>query len=156
MRGVLGPQATELSSRHHLAGAGVTLGRGGWSGDTWQKTCFGRSCLAVVSFFVDIRKLDDTALVDDALMRDFYDLNRRAELHGREHAPFWTFREFLGGFRSSDSGERQELFAAYDGDRMVGNAVLCFFLPANTEKACFHVNVDVPDRRRGIGRALVE
>ena len=25
----------------------------------------------------------------------------------------WTFEEFLGAVRSSDSGERQELFAAY-------------------------------------------
>jgi GNAT superfamily N-acetyltransferase len=100
--------------------------------------------------------LDETALLDDALMQDFYDLNRRAELHGREHAPFWEFREFLGAFRSTDSGERQQVFAAYDGDRMVGNAVLWSFLLDNTDKACFHVNVDVSDRRRGIGRALVE
>lgn len=100
--------------------------------------------------------LDDTALVNDALMRDFYDVNRRAELHGRAHAPFWEFREFLGAFRSNDSGERQELFAAYDGDRMVAHAVLWSFLLDNTDKAWFHINVDVPERRRGIGRALVE
>jgi GNAT superfamily N-acetyltransferase len=105
---------------------------------------------------VDIRALDDAALADDALMRDFYDLGRRAELFGRPDAPFWTFQEFLGAFRSADSGERQELFAAYDGDRMVGNAVLWSFLLDNTEKAWFHLDVDVPDRRRGIGRALVE
>ena len=65
-------------------------------------------------------------------------------------------QEFLGGFRSSDCGERQELFAAYDGDRMVGNAVLWSFLLDNTDKAWFDVDVDVPERRRGIGRALVE
>ena len=59
-------------------------------------------------------------------MRAYWELSQRAELFGREHAPFWGF-EFLGAFRSTDSGERQELFAAYDGDRMVGNAVLwCF------------------------------
>lgn len=105
---------------------------------------------------MDIRALDDTALADDALMREFYDVNRRAELLGRPHAPFWPFREFLGGFRSPDSGERQELFAAYDGDRMVGNAVLWSFLLDNTDKAWCMVNVDVPERRRGIGRALAE
>jgi GNAT superfamily N-acetyltransferase len=109
-----------------------------------------------VSYLVDIRVLDDTALADDALMREFYDLNRRAELHGRAHAPFWEFREFLGAFRSSDSGERQEVFAAYDGERMVGNAVLWSFLLDNTDKAWFRLSVDVPERRRGIGRALVE
>jgi len=103
---------------------------------------------------MDIRALDEADLADDALMRDFYDLNRRSELHGREDMPFWGFDEFLGGFRSPDSGERQELFAAYDGDRMVGNAVLWSFLLENTDKAFFHLNVDVPERRRGIGRAL--
>ena len=73
---------------------------------------------------MDIRALDDTALADDALMREFYDLTRRAELLGREQMPFWPFEEFLGAYRSVDSGERQELFAAYDGDRMVANATL--------------------------------
>ena len=48
------------------------------------------------------------------------------------------------------------MFAAYDGDRMVGTAVLWSFLLDNTEKAWADVNVDVPERRRGIGRALVE
>lgn len=100
--------------------------------------------------------LDETALADDVVMRDFYDVNRRAELLGRPHAPFWEFREFLGAFRSTDSGERQELFAVYDSDRMVGNAVLWSFLLDNTDKAWFHLSVDVPERRRGIGRALAQ
>jgi len=56
---------------------------------------------------VDIRALDDTALADDVLMRAYWELNQRAELFGREHAPFWAFEEFLGAFRSTDSGERQ-------------------------------------------------
>ncbi len=105
---------------------------------------------------MDIRALDDSALADDALMRDFYDLDERSERHGRPDAPLWTFQEFLGAFRSPDSGERQEFFAAYDGDRMVGTAKLWSFLLDNTEKAFCDVNVDVPDRRRGIGRALVD
>ncbi|MCW2775461.1 MAG: GCN5-related N-acetyltransferase [Nocardioides sp.] len=105
---------------------------------------------------MEIRALDETALADDVLMREFYELGKRSELFGRPQAPFWDFEEFLGGFRSPDSGERQELFAAYDGDRMVGNAVLWSFLLDNIDKAWFHLNVDVPYRRRGIGRALVE
>jgi GNAT superfamily N-acetyltransferase len=105
---------------------------------------------------VEIRELGADALADDAVMREYYDINRRAELLGREQVPFWTFEEFLGAFRSEDSGERQELFAAYDGDRMVGTAVLWSFLLDNTEKAWFAVDVDVPERRRGVGRALVE
>ncbi len=105
---------------------------------------------------MEIRELGADALADDAVMRDFYDLNRRAELLGRQEMPFWTWQEFLGGFRAADSGERQELFAAYDGDRMVGTAVLWSFLLDNLEKAWFKVDVDVPDRRRGIGRAITQ
>ncbi len=105
---------------------------------------------------MDIREIDEAGLADDALMREFYDLGRRAQLHGRPHAPFWSLEEFLGAIRADDMGERQELFAAYDGDRMVGHAVLWSFLLDNTDKAYFDVAVDVPDRRRGIGRALVE
>ena len=105
---------------------------------------------------MDIRTLDDKAVGNDAVMRDFYELSRRAELHGRPHAPYWEFREFLGAIRSPDSGELQTVFAAYDGDRMVGNAVLWSFLLDNTDKAAFMLNVDVPERRRGIGRALAD
>jgi GNAT superfamily N-acetyltransferase len=110
----------------------------------------------LTSYVVDVRALDETALADDSVMRDFYDVSRRAELLGRPEAPFWEFREFLGAFRSADSGERQDLFATYDGDRMVGNAVLWSFLLDNLDKAAFRLSVDVPDRRRGIGRALVQ
>jgi GNAT superfamily N-acetyltransferase len=105
---------------------------------------------------VDIRRLDDAALADDAVMREFYDLNRRAELLGREQAPFWTFTEFLAAVRQSDSGERKEVFAAYDGERMVATAGLWSFLLDNTDKAFFALDVDLPDRRRGIGRAVLE
>ncbi|MDX6372621.1 MAG: hypothetical protein QOD98_1609 [Nocardioidaceae bacterium] len=105
---------------------------------------------------MDLRELDATALADDAVMRDYYDLSRRAELLGREQAPFWTFEELLGAFRSEDSGERQQLFAAYDGDRMIACAVLWSFLLDNTDKAWFSLDVDVPDRRRGVGRAMLE
>ena len=104
---------------------------------------------------MDIRTLDETAVADDGVMREFYDLTRRAELYGREEAPFWSFREFQAAFRTPDSGERHELFAVYEGDRMVANAVLWLLLLDNTEKGFFAVSVDVPERRRGIGRALV-
>ena len=105
---------------------------------------------------MEIRELDDSALADDAVMGEFYDLSRRAELLGRPDAPFWELGEFLGALRSPSSGERQELFAAYDGDRMVANAMLWSFLTDNRDKASFQLDVDLPARRRGIGRALTE
>jgi predicted N-acetyltransferase YhbS len=110
----------------------------------------------LASLVVDIREIDAAGLADNALMRDYYELCCRAELLGREDAPFWTLEEFLGAFRSKDSGERQELFAAYDGDRMVGAAGMFSFLLDNTDKAWTFVDVDVDARRRGIGRALCE
>jgi GNAT superfamily N-acetyltransferase len=105
---------------------------------------------------VDIRELGPDGLADDAVMREWYDLTRRAELVGRERMPFWGWEEFLGAFRSFDSGEREQLFAAYDGDRMVGNVVLWTPLLDNTDKVWFRLDVDVTERRRGIGRALAE
>ena len=110
----------------------------------------------IASSAVDIRVIDDVALKDDALMREIYDLNRRSESYERPHAHHWDFEEFLGAVRAPDSGERQELFAAYDGERMVGTAALWSFLLDNTDKAWVDINVDVPARRRGIGRALAE
>jgi len=100
--------------------------------------------------------VDEAALADDAVMRDFYELSRRAELLDRPHATFWTLEEFLGAYRSVDSGERQQLFTAYDGDRMVACAPLWLPLLDNTEKAYFSLDVDLTDRRRGIGRTLLE
>jgi GNAT superfamily N-acetyltransferase len=104
---------------------------------------------------MEIRALDASALADDVVMREFYDLTHRSEGLGREHLPQWSFEEFLGAFRSADSGECQELFAAYDGDRMIANATLWTTLLDNTDKAFFDLQVDLPDRRRGIGRAML-
>ena len=104
---------------------------------------------------MEIRQLSADALADDEVMREFYDVSRRAELFGREHAPHWTFEEFLGAVRSVDRGERQQLYAAYDGDQMTATAALWSFLLDNTEKAWFQLDVDVQQRRRGIGRAIV-
>ena len=94
-------------------------------------------------------------MADDAVLREFYEINRRAELLGREQAPFWSFPEFLAAMRGNDVGERTEMFAAYDGDRMVATATLWSFLLDNTDKAYFALDVDVTARRRGIGRAVL-
>lgn len=104
---------------------------------------------------MDIRALDESAMADDAVMREFYDLSRRSETLGREQAPFWSFEEFLGAYRTPDTGERQELFAAFDGERMVANATLWTPVLDNTDKVFFDLSVDVPRRRQGVGSAMV-
>jgi GNAT superfamily N-acetyltransferase len=111
---------------------------------------------AVTSWIVDIRALDEAALADDRVLREFYDVTRRAELLGRPDSPYWEFEEFLGAIRSPDSGERQDLLAAYDDGRIVGTAMTWSFLFDNLDKVAFGVAVDVTERRRGVGRALVE
>ena len=110
---------------------------------------------AALSPTVQVRELGPTELADDTVMRDLYEVSRRAELLGREQAPFWTFEEFLGASRSPDSGERQQLFAAYDGDRLVAGAVLYSFLLDNTDKAWLRLTVDPPHQHRGVGRAVL-
>ena len=104
---------------------------------------------------MDIRALDDTALADDALMREFYDLTRRAETLGREQCRSGPSRSSSAPTARSTAASDMELFAAYDGDRMIANATLWTLLLDNTDKAFFELSVDVPSRRRGIGSAMV-
>ncbi|QIG42672.1 GNAT family N-acetyltransferase [Nocardioides anomalus] len=105
---------------------------------------------------MDITELSEADLADDALMREAYELSRRAETLGREGIPFWSLEEFLGAFRAPDPGERQQLFAGREDGDLVAFAVLWSFLLDNTDKAFASIDVDVPARRRGHGRALVE
>jgi GNAT superfamily N-acetyltransferase len=102
---------------------------------------------------VEIRPLD---LADDASMRTAYELTRRAELLGREDAPHWSFKSFLGAMRSPDSGERQEVRAGYLDGEMVAFGVLYLFLLDNTDKSWLEVRVDPDHRRRGYGRTMLE
>jgi len=101
---------------------------------------------------VDCSDLD---IGDDGVLHAVYELIRRSETLGREQMPFWSYEEFVGAVRSSDSGERQELLGAYDGETLVGAALVWYFLLDNTEKCWTELNVDPAARRRGVGRALV-
>lgn len=105
---------------------------------------------------MEIRELSAADIADDALMREWYDLTRRSQLHGREQAPFWTFEEFLGGVRSPDSGERVEMFTARDEGRLVGTARMFSTLLDNLDKAWFGLDVDPEARRHGHGTRLLD
>jgi GNAT superfamily N-acetyltransferase len=105
---------------------------------------------------VDITELSEADLADDALMGQAYELSRRAETLGREAIPFWTLEEFLGAFRAPDPGERQQIFVGREDGELVALGILWSFLLDNTDKAFASIDVDVPARRRGHGRALVE
>ena len=103
---------------------------------------------------VDIREID---LADDAAhgARCTASTSRSSHL-GRESMPHWTHQEFLGAYRSGDSGERQVVLGAYDGDTLLGFAGLWFPLLDNLDKVYLELHVDPPARRRGVGRALVD
>jgi GNAT superfamily N-acetyltransferase len=101
---------------------------------------------------VEIREID---VADDAAMSATYGVDARSSQLGRESMPHWTHQEFLGAFRSQDSGERQVVLGAFDGDTLLGFTVLWFPLLDNLDKVYVHVEVDPPARRRGVGRALV-
>jgi len=102
---------------------------------------------------VEIRQLD---LADDAQMRTAYEVNRRAELVGREDAPHWSFENFLGAMRSTDSGERQEVRVGYVDGQLVALGVIYLWLLDNTDKSWVEVKVDPAHPRRGHGTAMLE
>lgn len=101
---------------------------------------------------MELRAID---LTDDALMRAAYELDQRSSHLGRETMPHWSFEEFLGAYRSPDSGERQENFGAFDGDTLLGVCDAWFPLLDNLDKVYVGLHVDPPARRRGVGRALL-
>jgi GNAT superfamily N-acetyltransferase len=69
--------------------------------------------------------------------------------------PQWTHQEFLGAYRTGDSGERQVILGAYDEDTLVGFCAFWFPLLDNLDKVYLELHVDPPARRRGVGRALL-
>lgn len=102
---------------------------------------------------MDLRPVD---IHDDDVMRDFHRIVDIGTHVDREDAPRLTFEEYVGAVRAPDSGERSDYFAAYDGDTMVGVAIVFLFLLDNTDKAWLEICVDPDHRGRGIGTALLE
>jgi GNAT superfamily N-acetyltransferase len=102
---------------------------------------------------VDIRPL---ALADDAEMRAAFEVNRSAELIGREDAPHWSFENFLGAMRSTDSGERMESFVGCVDGEVVSFGVIYLFLLDNTDKCFVEVRVDPTHQGKGYGRQMLE
>ncbi len=101
---------------------------------------------------MDIRPVD---IHDDDLMRSFHRIVEEGQHVGREHAPRLTYTEYVEAVRAKDSGERATYVGAFDGERLVGTAVLFEFLLDNTDKAWLEVVVDPARRREGLGSALL-
>lgn len=101
---------------------------------------------------VDVRPLD---LTDDRALRRWYDVAAASELHDRPWAPHWSYDEMAVAVRADDGVVRWTLTGAYDGDEMVGAALLQEPLLDNLDKAYVEVHVAPPHRRRGVGSRLL-
>lgn len=101
---------------------------------------------------MEIREID---VADDATMAAMYGVDQRSSHIGREAMPQWTEQEFLGAYRSKDSGERQVLLGAYDGEQLLGFAAFWFPLLDNLDKLYLELHVDPSARGRGVGSALL-
>jgi GNAT superfamily N-acetyltransferase len=102
---------------------------------------------------MNLRQID---IHDDDLMRQAHRVDDLACHVGREDAPRWTFEEYAAAVRAPDSGERAVHVGAFEGEQLVGVAILHEFLLDNTDKAVVDVVVGPDHRRRGIGSALLD
>lgn len=107
---------------------------------------------SVASRLVEIAALDPH---DDDALAAAYAVHRRAELHGREDAPFWSPREYAAGLRVVSQRERRDAYVGTVDGRVVAVGVAFLSLLDNVDKAWLHVSVDPAHRRRGRGRALL-
>lgn len=102
---------------------------------------------------MDVRLVDPT---DADLLARYHDACRRAELHERPWESIWSLPELRARLEHPDGRERTELYAAFDGDVLVGGCYADFPLEDNLDKVYAHVMVAPEHRRRGAGRLLVE
>ena len=102
---------------------------------------------------MDVRPVDP---FDVDLLACYHEVCRRAELHERPWESIWSPEELRARFEHLDSTERSELFAAFDGDVLVGGGIAQLPLLDNTDKAFVHVMVDPQHRRRGAGSLMVQ
>jgi len=93
---------------------------------------------------------------DDAVCARAYDVIIASKGHERPWNEPPSLAETLVEWRHVDEAERMEMWAAHDGDELVGVATLWLPLSDNTTMTWTDVQVDPAHRRRGAGTALVE
>ncbi len=101
---------------------------------------------------MQIRPVD---VFDDEEFHAFHEILEASRRFERRHAVLWTEQEAAVTFRSPDDSEDEQAFGAFDGDRMVGAAIVALPLLDNRDKVYFTVDVPPQMRRRGIGTMLV-
>jgi GNAT superfamily N-acetyltransferase len=108
----------------------------------------------MVGMTLEIRPLDPA---DESAMKRYHEIIWRAEKEdGRPWNAMWTFEELAGLFRVATDDQRNEGYAAWDGEEMVGAGFLMLTLLDNTDKGFAFVAVEPERRRHGIGTAVLD
>lgn len=100
---------------------------------------------------MQIREID---VHDDADFFRSYEIQVAASLFERPDAPIWSRQECAVMFRRPEKTEERHLYAAFDGDEMVGTAATFIPLTDNTHLSFADAFVEPERRRRGIGSLL--
>lgn len=93
---------------------------------------------------------------DEPGLRAWYDANAAGLAAGRVDATNATFHEVLVAHQRPSAHQRNDVFAALDGDEVVGTGNLALPLRENQRLALFRVVVPPEHRGRGVGSALYE
>lgn len=101
---------------------------------------------------IEIRDVD---LADEDALHRWWEVSHEAQ-RDRPVDYFPTWEVARVGLRTPHPDFHVELFAAYDGDRMIGTGLVNLPMTDNRHLAHLDVYVDWPDRRRGVGTALIE
>lgn len=104
----------------------------------------------------DIRRVDGLHDSDPEVFAQVHAVCRRAELHERPWESIWSLEDLRSRFAHPVSTERHELYAAFEGDQVLGAAYVEVPLLSNLDKLWAHVMVDPAHRHRGVGSALAE
>lgn len=86
----------------------------------------------------------------------WHDAFDRGWMHERPWETVPPVEHYRRLFSDGWPGERNEAFAAYDGDRLVGCGYVSIPEETNTDKVEFLIAVPPEHRRQGVGRALTE
>lgn len=102
---------------------------------------------------MEIREIDPR---DEALTRTFWEIGRAADEVDRPWSTYWPWESARAAFAFPSTSVRKTLFAAFDGDQMVGCAEISFALLDNTHSASPEIFVHPSAQRRGAGTALLD
>lgn len=91
---------------------------------------------------------------DTAAFHAFHAVAGASRRFERAMAGYWSEHEAATALRNPEDSERLEAHAAYDGDRVVGTALVILPLLDNRDLLMCAVDVHPDERRRGVGSAL--